>query len=79
VVTFAQDRVVLREWRDRHSDVHPTQGWQVCVRLVWLDERVHAGQCGEMASWVARGRPLCERHTVERINQWVELEREVSA
>jgi hypothetical protein len=74
VTTTAQDRLLIREWRDHHSDVQPDRVGHACVRLIWLDGRC-AGQCGETSQWIARGRPLCEAHTVERIGLWLEAAR----
>lgn len=78
MTTSHVDRLVLREWRDSHDDVQPDRDGHACVKLVWLDGRC-AGQCGEMTSWIARGRFLCEPHTVERIRMWLSSEDEVSA
>jgi hypothetical protein len=73
-MTAAVDREVLREWRDRHSDVRPDREGHTCVRLIWIEGRC-AGQCGQTSKWIARGRPLCEACTVERVQQWLDLER----
>jgi hypothetical protein len=73
-MTAAVDREVLREWRDRHGDVQRDREGHACVRLVWVDGR-YAGQCGETSQWFVRGRTLCEPHAVERVQQWLDLER----
>lgn len=77
MTTAASDRQVLREWRDRHDDVQPDRDGRRCVRLVWVGVR-NAGVCGRPSQWIARGRPLCEACTVERVHRWLDLEREVS-
>jgi len=74
VTTSHVDRLVLREWRDSHDDVQPDRDGHVCVKLIWLEGRC-AGQCGVTSRWIARGRPLCEPHVVERIRMWLDAER----
>lgn len=73
-MTAAMDREVLREWRDRHGDVRPDHGSGSCTRQLWIDGE-YAGPCGRVSQWIVRKRPLCEPHTVERIQQWLDFER----
>jgi hypothetical protein len=68
-MTAAVDREVLREWRDRHSDVRPDREGNTCVRLVWAGDEF--GLCGRPSQWIVRRRPMCEAHTVERIRTWL--------
>lgn len=75
MTTAAADREVLRLYRDRHDDVQRDREGHACVRMVWIDG-LRAGPCGQTSQWFVRRRPMCEAHTVERVLQWLDLERE---
>lgn len=74
MTTTSQDRTVIREWRDHHSDVQPDRMGHNCVKMIWLDGRC-AGPCDSPSQWVARGRYLCEPHMAERIGLWMQAAR----
>lgn len=83
MTTTPEDRQVLREWRDRHTNVRPARHGEKCVHAVWVGDR-HAGDCGRTAQWVVDysfrvkslgRRPHCEEHTVSVIGKWAAFER----
>lgn len=79
MTTTSQDRTVIREWRDHHSDVQPDRDGHPCKRQVWCNDKP-AGQCGRTSAWFVDfgpplgPRPLCEEHTVSYIRSHAALE-----
>lgn len=81
--TTPEDRRILREWRDTHTNIRPAREDERCVHSVWVAGR-WAGHCGQPAEWLinygervlALGvRAHCEAHTVAVIRKWAAFER----